>query len=94
MALRIYVNQEVCPRLSTCAYFPFDIFMRDLFICDDTRGGGIAAGIQLEQLRDGLREASEILRSGAYLIAIAYHSTEDKLIRHFLRARSNRAMGN
>ena len=40
---------------------------------------------ELEELRDGLRQAVELLSKGGRLVVISFHSLEDRIVKRFLR---------
>jgi 16S rRNA (cytosine1402-N4)-methyltransferase len=43
---------------------------------------------ELGELRRGLEAAERVLRAGGRLVVVAFHSLEDRLVKHFLRQRS------
>ncbi len=44
---------------------------------------------ELEELREGLDGALEILKTGGRLCVISYHSLEDRMVKSFMREKSN-----
>jgi 16S rRNA (cytosine1402-N4)-methyltransferase len=42
----------------------------------------IAVNDELENLKSGLREAVELLKPGGRIVAISYHSLEDRIVKH------------
>ena len=43
---------------------------------------------ELDELRDGLRQAVEVLTGGGRLVVISFHSLEDRIVKRFLREQS------
>jgi 16S rRNA (cytosine1402-N4)-methyltransferase len=43
---------------------------------------------ELEDLREGLRQALEVLATGGRLVVISFHSLEDRIVKRFLREQS------
>lgn len=49
----------------------------------------IAANEELSSIADGLRAAAEVLRPGGRLVAISFHSLEDRLVKRFIADQSS-----
>ena len=50
----------------------------------------MAVNRELENISSGLAAASRILAPGGRIVAIAYHSAEDRVVKHFFRNRDSR----
>jgi 16S rRNA (cytosine1402-N4)-methyltransferase len=48
---------------------------------------------ELDELRDGLEAAEKALRPGGRLAVVSFHSTEDRIVKHFLKERSGGTPG-
>jgi len=51
----------------------------------------IAVNAELEELEKGLKSAELLLKPGARLVIVTFHSLEDRIVKDFLRTRSERA---
>ena len=43
---------------------------------------------ELEEVKDGLVQAVKVLKPGGRLVVISFHSLEDRIVKHFIRAES------
>ncbi len=50
------------------------------------QGIRIEVNRELDMLREGLEQSLEILRTGGRIVAISYHSLEDRIVKKFFRA--------
>ncbi|NNK45173.1 MAG: 16S rRNA (cytosine(1402)-N(4))-methyltransferase, partial [Altererythrobacter sp.] len=48
---------------------------------------------ELDELREGLSAAEQLLRSGGRLAVVSFHSLEDRIVKRFLRDASGRNSG-
>ena len=48
---------------------------------------------ELDELREGLSAAEQLLRSGGKLAVVSFHSLEDRIVKRFLRDASGRKSG-
>ncbi|MDP2967400.1 MAG: 16S rRNA (cytosine(1402)-N(4))-methyltransferase RsmH [bacterium] len=52
----------------------------------------IAINDELENLKEVLPQALEILMPGGYLVIISFHSLEDRIIKHFMREQAQKGL--
>lgn len=50
----------------------------------------IAVNQELQEIRDGLAQAVEVLAQGGRLVVISFHSLEDRIVKRFIRAEAGR----
>ena len=53
----------------------------------------IAVNDELEELNAGLISAEQVLKAGAALAVVTFHSLEDRLVKQFIKSRSMRSTG-
>ena len=53
----------------------------------------IAVNQELEELEHGLADTWDLLKPGGRMVVLSYHSLEDRIVKNFMREKSNPSTG-